>query len=376
MQHQTIEAPDQQNLDVADDGLMKPFNRVNGSFEEISWKEMMVDDKIYIAKVFLARRDASGGKIQPSYFSSRYGWDSRSFQKLVSDVDAEMKMEIVLPFPFEPIRVDEDGRVHYRKLRTGPREFFINQNDGIYQYGKLFPREFVDAIMEVYEAHKSSFSMQYLTFFQRYGILKETWQGWCANAGNAAKANGTNPTSHDVGNVLETKGPNPIHGAGHAAKISGPSSSLKRKSKELKAGTHASPKRQSNAVPLSPIADSTSCAQFSSFSSSASSTRNDLSSTLMNKIDFLQTLIRKGRKEKEEEREASLKKLLKLAAMKQCGAEKIQIVDYLCGFLSSLGETMSDGLEDIYLEVLSIKERIQEDQDFGIDQQSGWSYFL
>ena len=335
MQHQTIEAPDQQNLDVADDGLMKPFNRVNGSFEEISWKEMMVDDKIYIAKVFLARRDASGGKIQPSYFSSRYGWDSRSFQKLVSDVDAEMKMEIVLPFPFEPIRVDEDGRVHYRKLRTGPREFFINQNDGIYQYGKLFPREFVDAIMEVYEAHKSSFSMQYLTFFQRYGILKETWQGWCANAGNAAK-------------------------------ISGPSSSLKRKSKELKAGTHASPKRQSNAVPLSPIADSTSCAQFSSFSSSASSTRNDLSSTLMNKIDFLQTLIRKGRKEKEEEREASLKKLLKLAAMKQCGAEKIQIVDYLCGFLSSLGETMSRGLEDMYLEVRKIK-------DCGIDQQSGHS---
>ena len=117
-----IEEPDKkQDFDEADDALLEPFKRVDGIFQNIAWREMKIDEKIYIAKEFMSRRDASGGKFKIDLFPSRYGWDTRTFEKLVADVGSEMKLNIALPYPFEPIGVGEDGYVRYRILRRGDR---------------------------------------------------------------------------------------------------------------------------------------------------------------------------------------------------------------------------------------------------------------
>ena len=74
-----------------------------------------------------------------------------------------------------------------------------------------------------------------------------------------------------------------------------------------------------------------------------------------------------GKKEKENDFEDSLKQLFE-EADKTPHAEKIAIVDYLCCILEGLGEKISLRLEELFLEVLNVKERI--------DKQSGRSIII
>ena len=323
-----IEEPDKkQDFDEADDALLEPFKRVDGIFQNIAWREMKIDEKIYIAKEFMSRRDASGGKFKIDLFPSRYGWDTRTFEKLVADVGSEMKLNIALPYPFEPIGVGEDGYVRYRILRRGDRDYFVGQANGEDKYGKTFPKQFVSAIMEVYKAYNSlAFSIQQRTFLERYEIPKETWNGWCAK-GNTAKANGP---------------------------------SLKRKSN---GSSGSSSKRHSNAVPFSPT--SPPSAQLSSSSSS--------STKLVRKIDVLQQIIG-DRPEKACDLEESLEMLFRYwqEAKRTRGPEKTQIAQCLNKFLEYFEgnvKTTSERLQDIYLKL--VDDDMLQDQDGVIAKKSG-----
>jgi len=356
MLRQKVDEADEQDFNKNDDELVEPFNREHGIFKQLPWKEMKIDDKMYIAKVFLARREATHA-YGHDVFPNRYGWELRSFKKLVAEVQLELNMKIVLPFPFDSIGVDEDGRIRYRKLRTGTKEYFVGILDGEDQYGSVFPKAFLNAIMEVYYKHKDAFSMQQKTFEERYGIPKETWTGWCERWRKQICGAETN-----------------------AMEVEAIKTNLKRKSSA--AGSEALFLKRQSKSPLSPTSVSTPVAQCSSSSSSSSAspfpppTRNKRLDNLITKIDVLQQIVDPGT-DKKEELVSSLRKLLEEAVMKE-GEDKIQILECLETFFDRirrrLGEAIPDYLLDIHLDVLNIREEIED--NLLLDQESGRQLYL